>query len=251
MIDSHGENRPIVVLLVDDQAFTGSVLGLLLESETDIALHCCLSAADAIGVANDLDPTVVLQDLVMPVIDGLTLVRAFGANARTAGTPVIVLSGNDDVATRTRALAAGACGYVVKLPSKAVLIACIRDHAARSAVGRDTLDLAVIDRFHAAGAPDFTRRLIDQFLLEAGTRVSALQIAAAGADIAALRTSAHSLKGSAMMMGAARLGALCGRVEHQVEATAVVQTVLIDEIGHELLRVQQALTAQKERAVPA
>src|SRR6266550_5269314 len=154
--------RPIVVLLVDDQAFVGAAVGLLLESESDIELHCCLHALNAIALANQIAPTLVLQDLVMPEIDGLTLVHSFRTNPETAGTPVIVLSGNDDAATRARALAEGAKGYLVKLPPKAELIACIRHHASRSAGGTDTLDLAVIGVFHEAGAPDFTRRLIDQ-----------------------------------------------------------------------------------------
>ena len=59
----------------------------------------------------------------MPDIDGLTLLRSFRANPRTARTPVIVLSGNDDPATRAKALAEGADGYMVKIPSKADLIA--------------------------------------------------------------------------------------------------------------------------------
>jgi len=97
--------RAIVVLLVDDQPFVGAALGVLLESEPDIELHSCLTAVDAIAMANKIAPTLILQDLVMPEIDGLTLVRTFRANPQTAGTPVIVLSGNDDSASRARALA--------------------------------------------------------------------------------------------------------------------------------------------------
>ncbi len=240
--------RPIVVLLVDDQAFVGAAVGLLLESESDIELHCCLHAANAIALANQIAPTVVLQDLVMPEIDGLTLVHSFRTNPETAGTPVIVLSGNDDAATRARALAEGAKGYLVKLPPKAELIACIRHHASRSAGGTDTLDLAVISVFHEAGAPDFTRRLIDQFINEACARVGTLKEAAGRGDAHAMNAIAHSLKGSSMIMGASRLAALCAQVEDQV-ATAhggeVIPT-LMAEIDHELVRVQQALTAQKE-----
>src|SRR5471030_3423632 len=85
-----GRRRPIVVLLVDDQPFVGTALGLLLKSEPDIELHCCLWAVNAVALANQVSPTLVLQDLVMPDIDGLTLVRAFRTNPQTAGTPVIV-----------------------------------------------------------------------------------------------------------------------------------------------------------------
>lgn len=244
---SHGR-RPIVVLLVDDQAFVGAALGLLFESEPDIELHCCLSAVNAIAMANQIAPTVVLQDLVMPDIDGLTLVRSFRTNPQTAGTPVIVLSGNDDAATRTRALAEGAKGYLVKLPPKAELIACIRHHASGGAGRIETLDLAVIDGFREAGAPEFTRRLIDQFLHEACARVGTLKEAASRADAQALSAIAHNLKGSSSIMGASRLAALCAQVEDQAAVTSVgeVSPALIAEIDDELVLVQYALAAQRE-----
>src|SRR4051812_9965908 len=160
---SSGDGSRIVVLLVDDQAFVGAALGQLLESEPDIELHCCLSAAHAIATANQIAPALVFQDIVMPEIDGLTMVRLFRTNPQTAATPVIVLSANDDPIVRTRALAEGAKDYIVKLPPKAELIDCIRRHASGSAAQSGTLDLAVIDRFREAGAPEFLRRLIDQF----------------------------------------------------------------------------------------
>lgn len=245
--DPAAGRRPIVVLLVDDQAFIGNVVGLLLDSERDIELHCCLSAADAIQQANQLAPTLILQDLVMPEIDGFTLLRSYRTNPQTAGTPVIVMSANDDPVTQDRALAEGANGFLVKLPPKAELIAYIRDHASRSTSGRETLDLSVIQTFQNAGAPDFTRRLIDQFLSEAAMRVGTLLGAAGRADTVALKAVAHSLKGSSMIMGASRLAALCAQVEAQLAGPAAAVTPdLMAEIEQELDRVQQALAAQRE-----
>jgi CheY-like chemotaxis protein len=211
-------------------------------------MHCCLWAVNAVELTNHLEPTLILQDLVMPEIDGLTLLRSYRANPQTAGTPVIVLSGNDDAATRGRALAAGAHGYMVKLPPKAELIACIRRHASGSAGGGGTLDLAVIDGFREAGAPDFTRRLIDQFLDEARARVRTMREAAGRVDAPALAAAAHSLKGSSMIMGASRLGALCSQVEEQVAAASgsAVNPVLIAELDREFVRVEHALTAQRD-----
>lgn len=251
--DTHSlplESRPrIVVLLVDDQAFTGSVVGFLLGSETDIELQCCLTAVDAIAKGNEILPTVILQDLVMPDIDGLTLLRSYRENPQTAGTPVIVLSGNDDAATRQRALSQGADGYLVKIPPKAELIDCIRHHASRSAAARDTLDLAVIERFREAGAPEFALRLIDQFLQQARARTLALTEAAGRADVAAMNTMAHALKDTAMTVGAARLGALCARVEDQAALPPAgdVASALIAEVDAEFRRVEHALAAQRER----
>jgi len=239
----------IVVLLVDDQAFTGSVVGFLLESEKDIELHCCLSALDAVAKGNEIVPTVILQDLVMPDIDGLTLLRSYRANPLTAGTPVIVLSGNDDAATRTRALSEGADGYLVKIPPKAALIDCIRHHASRSAAGRETLDLTVIERLREAGAPEFALRLVDQFLQQGRARTETLREAAGRQDVAAMSATAHALKDTAMMVGASRLTALCARVEDQATLPPAgdIAPALIVEIDEEFVRVEHALAAQRER----
>jgi len=246
-----GGRRPIVVLLVDDQPFICAALGLLLKSESDIDLHCCVWPVNAVALANQIEPAVILQDLVMPDIDGLTLLRSFRSNPQTAATPVIMLSGNDDAASRARALAEGAQGYLVKLPPKAELIACVRHHASRRAGVSDTLDLTVIDGFREAGAPEFTRRLIDQFLDEAGARVRTLNEAAGRADAAALKATAHSLKGTSMIMGASRLAGLCAQIEERATAAPDEDVVaaLLSEIDREFVRVQHALAAQKETFV--
>ena len=85
------DHRPIVVLLVDDQPFVGAAVGRLLATEQDIDLHYCRYPLEAIPLANEIIPSIILQDLIMPDIDGLTLVRSFQANPPTARTPVIVL----------------------------------------------------------------------------------------------------------------------------------------------------------------
>src|ERR1700721_2651160 len=65
----------------------------------------------------------------MPPIDGLDLVRLFRANPRTADTPIIVLSSEEDSEVKSRAFAVGANDYLVKLPEKSELIARIRYHS--------------------------------------------------------------------------------------------------------------------------
>jgi PleD family two-component response regulator len=125
----------ITVLLVDDQRFIGAVVERLLAKERDIAFHYCQQATNAVAQANDLRPSVILQDLVLPDIDGLTMVQLFRANPATVDTPVVVLSASDDEETRARATAAGASDYLVKVPGRDALIACIRRHAAHPASG--------------------------------------------------------------------------------------------------------------------
>src|SRR6185295_1217349 len=118
-----------MVLLVDDQAMVAQAVGRLLADLPDIDLHYCADPMEAITEANQIKPTVILQDLVMPGIDGLYLVQRFRANSGTAETPIIVLSTEENPAVKSRAFAAGANDYLVKLPDKIELIARIRYHS--------------------------------------------------------------------------------------------------------------------------
>jgi HPt (histidine-containing phosphotransfer) domain-containing protein len=92
------------------------------------------------------------------------------------------------------------------------------------------------------------RRLIDQFIHEACARVETMKEAAGRADGDALKATAHSLKGSSMIMGATRLAALCAEVEDQLAATPAgkVTAALITEIDRELMRVRDALADQRK-----
>ena len=118
-----------MVLLVDDQPIVAQAVSRLLADLPDIDLHYCSDPIDAIKEANRIKPTVILQDLVMPSIDGLDLVRLFRANRETADTPIIVLSSEEDSQVKSQAFAVGANDYLVKLPDKIELIARIRYHS--------------------------------------------------------------------------------------------------------------------------
>lgn len=95
----------------------------LLADLPDIGLHYCSHPTDAIKEANRIKPTVILQDLVMPSINGLDLVRLFRANRETAEIPIIVLSSEDGSQVKSQAFAVAANDYLVKSPDKTELIA--------------------------------------------------------------------------------------------------------------------------------
>jgi phosphoserine phosphatase RsbU/P len=120
---------PVTVLLVDDQPIVGEAVRRMLASEGDIVLHFCSDPARAIDTANAVQPTVILQDLVMPGIDGLTLVKFFRANPATRQVPMIVLSTKEEPVIKAQAFALGANDYLVKLPDSIELIARIRYHS--------------------------------------------------------------------------------------------------------------------------
>jgi len=119
----------IMVLLVDDQPLIGEAIRRALANQPGIEFHYCGNPLEAIAVAEQIKPTVILQDLVMPGVNGLTLVREYRAHAATRDIPVIVLSTKEEPAIKSEAFALGANDYLVKLPDSIELIARIRYHS--------------------------------------------------------------------------------------------------------------------------
>jgi two-component system chemotaxis family response regulator WspR len=117
-----------MVLLVDDQLIIAEAVRRALADEPDIEFHFCSDPSRALELAQQISPTIILQDLVMPGTNGLTLLGAYRAHPATRAIPVIVLSSKDEPRTKEAAFAAGANDYLVKLPDRIELIARIRSH---------------------------------------------------------------------------------------------------------------------------
>ncbi|MFO0953979.1 MAG: SpoIIE family protein phosphatase [Isosphaeraceae bacterium] len=119
----------VTVLLIDDQPIIGEAVRRMLAGEEDITFNYCKDATKALDEAKRLKPTVILQDLVMPEIDGLTLVKLFREDAATREIPMIVLSTKEEPKVKADAFALGANDYIVKLPDRLELLARIRYHS--------------------------------------------------------------------------------------------------------------------------
>jgi len=119
----------INVLLIDDQPMVGEAVRRMLEGEGDIDFHFVSDPTKAIPTAEELQPTVILQDLVMPDIDGMTMVKFMRVNSKLKDIPLIVLSTKEEPTTKAEAFALGANDYLVKLPDRIELLARIRYHS--------------------------------------------------------------------------------------------------------------------------
>jgi adenylate cyclase len=159
--------RGVSVLLVDDQPIIGESVRRALEDDPAIRFHHCLRADRALAAAARLQPTVILQDLVMPDADGLSLIRYFRANPDTREVPIIVLSTREDAAVKAEAFALGANDYVVKLPDKLELLARIRYHS-RGYISlldsRDAWDALVETQRQLEARNRFIRRTFGRYL---------------------------------------------------------------------------------------
>ena len=123
---------PIRVLMVDDHAMFRAGMRALLESEPDVEIVGETGdGADAHRLAVSLRPDVVLMDLRLGDaggIDGVEATRRVLASA--PGTAVVVLTSYSTQADLTRALTAGARGYVLKAGEPDELFHAVRTAAA-------------------------------------------------------------------------------------------------------------------------
>lgn len=117
------------VMLVDDQPIIGEAVRRMIEPHQDFAFEFCRDPLKAIEAAKRFKPTVILQDLVMPGVDGLDLVRDYRATAETRETPLVVLSSKEEATTKAEAFARGANDYLVKLPDALEVVARLRYHS--------------------------------------------------------------------------------------------------------------------------
>ena len=144
-----GRRHQTSVLLVDDHPVVREGLRGMIDAEQDLTVVGeAGSGAEAIALAESLRPDVILMDLRMPDVDGVTATeRILAALPRTRIVVVTTYESDTDI---LRAVEAGAAGYLLKDASRAELADAVRD-AAR---GKTVLAPTVADRlFHFVRQP--------------------------------------------------------------------------------------------------
>ncbi|MBY0178180.1 MULTISPECIES: response regulator [Curtobacterium] len=140
----------IRVVIVDDQAVVRTGLGMMVDAEPDLTVvGQAPNGAEAIAVCADLRPDVVLMDVRMPVLDGISATRSIVSDG-TAGA-VVILTTFDDEEYLLDAVQAGALGFLLKDAGPDLIAAGVR-----AAHTGDTLI-----------APSMTRALLENRLLGA------------------------------------------------------------------------------------
>lgn len=119
----------IKVFLLDDEYLICEAMRVKLLSEKDIHFYALQDPEQALKAIKDFQPTVILQDLVMPQVNGLQMLKKFKSVKELSDIPLIVLSAREEPELKTRALSLGADDYMIKLPEKQDLITKIRVHS--------------------------------------------------------------------------------------------------------------------------
>jgi DNA-binding NarL/FixJ family response regulator len=142
----------IKVLLADDQALVRAGFKSLLDAQDDIEVAGeASSGEEAVRLATELTPNVVLMDIRMPGMDGLAATRRIAADPRLADVRVVILTtfGLDEYVFE--AIRSGASGFLVKDTEPDELLQAVR----------------VVAGGEALLSPSITRRLIEEFAAHA------------------------------------------------------------------------------------
>lgn len=107
-----GRRRPVRLLLADDHRMLRDGLRRSMVENGFEVVGEAANGEEAVRLAHELRPDVVLMDVTMPVLDGIEATRLIRSSLR--GTEVVVLTMHGDADVMTRALHAGAVGYLVK-----------------------------------------------------------------------------------------------------------------------------------------
>jgi len=115
----------IRVLIADDHLIIRQGLRLILETEEDFELVAeATDGAEALNLCKNLNPDVVLMDLRMPNMDGLTAIERL--RAEQPGVAVVILTTFNEDELMFRGLQAGARGYLLKDTDRSTLFDTIR-----------------------------------------------------------------------------------------------------------------------------
>jgi DNA-binding NarL/FixJ family response regulator len=139
----------IRTVIADDQELVREGFALILKPHPDIeVVGQATDGHEAIALARELHPDVILMDIRMPRLDGLEATRRVLADPAPSTTRVLILTTFDLDSYVYEALRAGASGFLLKDAPSEQLVAAIRTVAAGDALL----------------APSITRRLIEDFI---------------------------------------------------------------------------------------
>ena len=118
---------PALVLVVDDDVTTNQLIQHIMR-QAGFETRSAYDVAGACAVVDERAPDLTLLDVGLPDGSGLDVCQAMVQHPTTAETPVLLISADDDVATKVRGFDAGAVDYITKPIQRAELLARVRTH---------------------------------------------------------------------------------------------------------------------------
>ncbi|MEJ5186767.1 MAG: response regulator [Candidatus Geothermincolales bacterium] len=119
------------ILIIDDEPQILRALELYLENE-DFEVHVLEDPCRAVEKAEEIQPDLIILDIMMPPMDGIQVCRELRARSRTRLIPIIFLTARGSLEDKIQGLEAGGVDYVTKPFDHRELLARIRAHIRRS-----------------------------------------------------------------------------------------------------------------------
>jgi len=244
------------VLLVEDNAVNQKVAVRFLE-RMGCKVRVADNGAEGVKAYREMAFDIVLMDLQMPVMDGLTATRHIREiEAGGPATPIVALTANAMSGQLERCLEAGMNGFLTKPIEIARLHEMLErfgmsaqapeDSAAgaTSAASSTPVDLSRLNEL-TEGDPGFAHELAQTFVASGGQVMQEVHAALAAFDRPALGRAAHKLKGASANVYAEALRALAFSLEAQAANLDRQRlTELIEQLATEFTRAAQFLTEQ-------
>ncbi len=156
-------DKPIRVLVADDHLIIRQGLRLILETEADFDLVGEASdGVEAIRLCAELRPDVVLMDLRMPGMDGLTAIERLHLEQPQIAVVILTTFNEDDL--MMRGLRAGAKGYLLKDTDRETLFNSIRAAVRGEMLLKPEIMAKVLSKWSGPGAPAVESDLTDREL---------------------------------------------------------------------------------------
>jgi PAS domain S-box-containing protein len=255
---------PLRILLAEDNLVNRKVILLTLQQmgyRADVAGN----GLEVLEALRCQSYDVVLMDVQMPEMDGLTATRLICQEWLPSSRPrIIAMTANAMQGDREKCLEAGMDDYISK-PIRVeemvqALSKCQPNREGSGGAGEEVgveestlapLNPKVLQTFRATAgenASAFLAELIDCYLEEAPKQVQAIAAAVAQGNANALRQAAHILKSSSAALGATNLANLCKELE-VMHSTQVIEGALekVSQVEAEYERVKAALQIERHQ----
>ncbi|CAK0746762.1 two-component system, sensor histidine kinase [uncultured Gammaproteobacteria bacterium] len=241
-----GNNPPMAngtILLAEDNP-TNSRMAVRLLRNAGFRVEVVENGADAVALVARFGFDLVLMDIQMPEMDGLTAARGIRALPPPASlVPIVALTANALRGDRELCLAAGMDDYLPKPINRSQLLEMIRRRIKSPAgtvpvsttgsvpaennlnLGQSELNADMLEELIETFGIDEAREVMAAFLNETRFRVKAIATAVDRGDRGTLEREAHTLKGNAANLGMARLGLIAATVVAACRADALSDAV--------------------------
>jgi len=209
----------IRILHVDDEPDIREVVELSLALNPDFEVRSCGSGTEAVAIAAEWSPFIILLDVMMPGMDGPTTLAQLRGNPRTADIPVLFMTARAQAREVERFISLGAQGVISKPFDPMTLAFQVRGH----------LQAARLDAMRGV----FKRRARSDMAQLESCRSSLAKDASPDA-LSRVRTIAHGLAGAAGLFGFERISS---------DAVALEDVVLAKGSPHDVTRALDHLVA--------